>query len=97
LGGLPVHTAVATSLVIIAMKSFSGFAKYLAVLAEQNLALDWRVLATVTALGIAGSYAGTHVGRRIPQQSLRRLFGAFLVIMAVVIVARTAPAVLPGR
>ena len=97
LGGLPVHTAVATSLVIIAMKSFSGFAKYLAVLAEQNLALDWRVLATVTALGIAGSYAGTHVGRRIPQQSLRRLFGAFLVVMAVVIVARTAPAVLPGR
>ncbi len=94
MGGLPVHTAIATSLVVIAMKSFSGFARYLAVLAEQHLALDWQVLATVTALGIAGSYAGTRLGRRLPQQSLRRLFGVFLVIMAVVIVLRTAPAVL---
>jgi len=37
LGGMPMHRAVATSLVIIALKSYSGFYKYLDVLAQQDL------------------------------------------------------------
>lgn len=94
LGGLPVHRAVATSLVIIAMKSYSGFAKYLAVLGDAGLALDWPVLAKVTALGVVGSLAGSRLGRRLPQVALRRGFAAVLVIMAVVIGATTAPEVL---
>ena len=94
LGGLPIHTAVATSLVIIALKSFSGFAKYLDVLGVQGLMLDWPVLLVVTALGVAGSLAGAHIASRMPQQQLKKGFGLFLIVMGVYILARSAPEVL---
>ncbi len=61
LGGLSMHRAVATSLVIIALKSFSGFYKYLDVLDKQNMELDWQALMIVTGLGIAGSFAGAKI------------------------------------
>lgn len=96
LGGLPVHRAIATSLVVIALKSFSGFAKYLSVLADQGLALDWAVLAVVIAFGVAGSLAGSRLARHVPQQVLRRAFGGVLLLMAGIIAVRTAPAVLGG-
>ena len=66
------HRAVATSLVIIALKSFSGFYKYLDVLAAQNLSIDWGVIGLVTALGVAGSFAGNHLGTHVPQAALQR-------------------------
>jgi uncharacterized membrane protein YfcA len=94
LGGLPIHTAVATSLVIIALKSYSGFAKYLDVLGAQGLVLDWPVLLVVTALGVVGSLAGAHIASRLPQQQLKKGFGLFLVVMGVYILARSAPEVL---
>ena len=94
LGGLKIHTAVATSLVIIALKSYSGFIKYLDVLDAQELTLDWNVLMIVTALGIAGSVAGAKIANRIPQQRLKRGFGYFLIVMGVYILARSVPQVL---
>jgi uncharacterized membrane protein YfcA len=48
LGGLSMHRAVATSLVIIALKSYSGFYKYLDVLDKQDLELDWQALMLIT-------------------------------------------------
>ena len=94
LGGLPMHRAVATSLVIIALKSYSGFWKYLDVLEGQGLALDWPTLGIVTALGIAGSFVGNHFATRLPQQQLRRLFGWFLIVMGIYILARSLPGLL---
>ena len=91
LGGIAIHKAVATSLVIIALKSFSGFYKYLDVLDEQNLELDWQTLMVVTGLGIAGSYAGAKIAKRMPQQTLKKGFGYFLIVMGIYILARTAP------
>lgn len=81
LGGLDMSLAVGTSLVIIALKSFAGFAKYLDVLAEQGLELDWRVLLTFAAIGVAGSLLGERVGARLPQQILRRAFAGGLVLL----------------
>ncbi len=94
LGGLSMHHAVATSLIIIALKSFSGFWKYLDVLEQQSLELDWKVLLMVTALGIAGSVAGSKLARRLPQDKLKRAFGWFLIVMGIYILARSAPAAL---
>jgi uncharacterized membrane protein YfcA len=94
LGGLPIHTAVATSLVIIALKSFSGFVKYLDVLDAQELSLDWPLLLIISALGIAGSVLGAQVANRLPQQQLKRGFGYFLVVMGIYILARSVPEVL---
>jgi len=94
LGGLGMHQAVATSLIIIALKSFSGFYKYLDVLEKQSLELDWNTLLVVTALGIAGSFAGSRLARRLPQDKLKRWFGYFLIAMGIYILARSGPAAL---
>jgi len=91
LGGMPMHGAVATSLTIIALKSYSGFYKYLDVLDARNLALDWKTLLIVTGLGIVGSLAGGAVANRLPQQTLKKGFGVFLVVMGIFILFRSAP------
>ena len=94
LGGLSMHQAVATSLVVIALKSYSGFYKYLDVLDAQDLNLDWPVLGLITVLGIAGSIVGSRLARRVHQDRLKRWFGYFLIVMGVYILARSLPGAL---
>ncbi len=94
LGGLSMRRAVATSLLIIALKSYTGFWKYLDVLDTQGLSLDWQVLTIVTLLGIAGSVAGNHIGTKVPQATLKKAFGVFLIVMGLYILARSLPTVL---
>lgn len=94
LGGLAIHTAVATSLVIIALNSYSGFYKYLDVLDRQNLELDWQTLLLVTALGIVGSFGGAKIANLTPQDKLKKGFGYFLVVMGIYILARSTPQLL---
>jgi hypothetical protein len=94
LGGLKMREAVATSLVIIALKSFSGFYKYLDVLNRENLELDLQIIVLVTLVGVVGSFAGQLLATRIPQSSLKRLFGIFLIIMGSFILLQAAPALL---
>ena len=53
LGGLPMPIAVGTSLVVIAMQSFAGFAGHLA--SEQ---IDWRLAAFITAAAVVGALIG---------------------------------------
>lgn len=94
LAGVPMASAVGTSLAVITLNSFSGFGKYLGVLEHQGLALDWHVLLTIAAVGVVGSFAGHRLGRKLPQATLRRLFGAFLVLMGLFIAADVAPRLL---
>lgn len=91
LGGLPMNLAVGTSLVVIALKSFTGLVKYLDVLDRLGLALDWTVLATVTAVGLVGSFAGRRLGGKIPDAKLRRLFAIFLVLVGCWILIQSVP------
>lgn len=81
LGGLDMRRAVGTSLVIIALKSVAGYLKYLDVLADLGLAVNWEVVGLFAAVGIAGSFAGNWIGGRIPQHRLQRGFAVFLVVM----------------
>ncbi len=81
LGGLDMRQAVGTSLVIIALKSFAGYLKYLEVLAELGLSVHWETVGLFAAVGIAGSFAGNWIGGRIPQHHLQRGFAVFLVAM----------------
>jgi hypothetical protein len=80
--------------VIIALKSFSGFYKYLDVLDAQQLGLDWPVLGLVTVLGIAGSFIGSRLARKVHQDRLKRWFGYFLIVMGIYILARSLPGAL---
>lgn len=89
------HRAVGTSLCIIALNAFSGFAKHASLLAAAGIALDWRLIGMFTAVGAGGSLVGMHWADRLPQQRLKKLFSVFLVLMGLFIIAQTAPKLWP--
>jgi hypothetical protein len=91
LAGVPMASAVGTSLAIISLNAFTGFARYVGVLENQSLELDWKVLLTIAAVGILGSFAGSRLGRRLPQATLRRVFGGFLLLMGLFIAVDVTP------
>ena len=91
LGGLSMHRAIATSLVIIALKSFTGFYKYLDVLEAEQISLDVSILLLVTGFGIGGSFVGQFVADKVPQNTLKRVFGVFLIMMGAYILYRSLP------
>jgi len=86
LANVPMAQAVGTSLAVISINALTGFAKYLGVLGDKGIELDWPILLLVAAVGIAGSLLGMRIGRRLPQLLLRRIFGAVLVVIAAGIV-----------
>ena len=94
MGGLAMRNAVATSLIIIAMKSYSGFFKYLDILNSQNLQLDWNTLGIVTVIGIIGTFVGNYLCHKIPQDKLKTSFAYFLMVMACFILYKELPKVL---
>lgn len=83
LGGLTMRLAIGTSLLIIAMKSFSGFVKYLDVLQQLHLSLDHTVLAWFVGIGVVGSIAGSALGTRVPQAALQRAFAILLLLASI--------------
>jgi len=97
LGGLPMRLAVGTSLVVIAMKSLTGFVKYLGVLESLGSSVDWQTIAIFSAVGILGSFAGNMLSKHIDAIVLKRIFAVFLVAMGVFVIARELPqAIGPG-
>jgi uncharacterized membrane protein YfcA len=90
LAGIGMSAAVGTSLAIISLNAFTGFARSVSVLKDLGLELDWPVLVAVSAIGIAGSLSGSRLGRKLPQATLRRLFGLFLLAMGAFIVVDIA-------
>ena len=94
LGGLSMHRAVATSLVIIAMKSAVGFVKYQDVLAAEQLQLDGSVIGLVAALGIVGSLLGSYTAQHIPKEQLQKAFAGILVVIGVLMIGINAPELL---
>lgn len=83
LGGLPMPIAVGTSLVVIAMKSFAGFAGYLS-----SVTIDWKLAAMVTAAAVIGAVIGARLTSLVNPDSLRKAFGWFVLMMSSVILAQ---------
>lgn len=81
LARLPMKTAVATSLLIIAVKSLIGFLGDLA-----NLEIDWPFLLKFTALSVIGIFIGVYLNKYIDGKKLKRGFGYFVLIMALYII-----------
>lgn len=80
LGGLPMPIAVGTSLVIIAMNSFAGFAGYLS-----SVHIDWSLAGMVIAAAVVGALIGARFAGRVDPELLRKGFGWFVLGMASVI------------
>lgn len=85
LSGLRMKLAIGTSLAIVAAKSYAGFFGYLGA-----VPIDWPIMASFTAVTIAGSFAGTRLAHRFSQETLKRSFGGFLVIVATYILIKSA-------
>jgi uncharacterized membrane protein YfcA len=78
LEGLPMATAIGTSLVVICINAVAGiFGQWLNGAAE-GVPFDMRSTAIVAACGVAGSFAGGALQHRIPQVALRRAFAVLL-------------------
>jgi hypothetical protein len=95
LGGLAMHRAVGTSLTIIALNAFSGFAKHASLVTAAGLILDWRLIGLFTAVGAGGSFVGMQLADRLPQQRLKRVFSVFLMMMGLFIIVQTFPKLWP--
>jgi uncharacterized protein len=87
LGGLPMATAVGTSLLVIAMKSGAGLAGYL-----HSVHIHWGLALAVTAAAVAGSVLGGRLAGKISQDTLRKAFGWFVIAMAAFVLLQQAPA-----
>jgi len=83
--GLPMPTAVGTSLLIIVANTVAGFGGYAA-----HVTVDFGLVAAVTAAAIAGSFVGSRLAHRVDPASLRRAFAGFVSVMAVFILVREA-------
>lgn len=81
LAKLPMKKAVATSLLIIAIKSLIGFIGDV-----QNLDIDWTFLLSFTALSVVGIFLGIYLSNFIEGKKLKKGFGWFVLIMGVYII-----------
>lgn len=83
LAGLPMKKAVATSLLIIAIKSLIGFLGDL-----ENMVVDWQFLLTFTGLSIIGIFIGVWLNKFIDGKKLKKGFGWFVLVMGVYIILK---------
>lgn len=85
-GGLGMRAAVGTSTLVIAMKSFAGFAGH-----ATHVAIDIQIAAVVIGFAVAGALVGTALVRRVDPARLQRAFGLFVLVMAGIIVWKQSP------
>jgi uncharacterized membrane protein YfcA len=83
IAGLPVKTAIGTSLLIIAVNSLIGFLGDV-----HNQSIHWIFLLEFTGLSIAGIFLGSYVSKFVDNKKLKSWFGYFIITMSVVILAR---------
>lgn len=81
LAGLPMKTAVGTSLMIMAMSTLIGFMGD-----TGHAGINWPLLLTLTGIAVAGVIVGGLLSRRIPGEKLKRGFGWFVLVMGVYII-----------
>ena len=68
--------AIATSLVIISLKSLIGFIGDV-----QNLRIDWIFLLLFTSVSVIGIFIGQLFSQKVPENKLKLVFGLFVIII----------------
>ena len=90
LGGLSMHKAIGTSLLVIAMKSAAGVAGHLS-----HVDVDWTLTGAVAAFAVVGSIIGARYTARISADTLRVAFAWFVLAMGTFILAKELLPILP--
>jgi uncharacterized protein len=90
LARIPMKQAVGTSLLIIAMKSSTGFLGYLG-----QVEVPWAFMALFTGVAILGIMGGTYLVRFVSQAALKRAFAVFLLVMGSFILYQNRAVLIP--
>ena len=85
-GGLTMHEAIGTSLLVIALKSAAGFAGH-----ASHVQVDYVLAATLTGFAIVGSLIGSTLSGHVDAKNLRKGFAWFVLAMAVFIIWKEWP------
>ena len=85
LAGLPIHTAVGTSLLVIALNAGAGLVGHLR---QGEIPLE--MTAAFTAASLLGALVGGRLSSRFDPARLRRAFAAFVLLVGLVLLAANA-------
>jgi len=80
---LNMKNAIATSLVIISIKSLIGFIGDI-----ENLDIDWLFLIKFSLISIIGIFIGQAIGLKIDGSKLKKGFGYFIIIIASLVIVK---------
>lgn len=80
--GLEIKKAVATSLLIISLKSLIGFTGDIG----SGQSIDWTFLLIFTGIAVIGMIIGLALGNKIESSKLKTAFGWFILAMAIMII-----------
>ena len=80
---LPMKKAVATSLMIIAIKSLIGFTGDLG-----QLQIDWILLLSFTTISVIGIFIGIYFNQFIKEKQLKKGFGFFVITISIAIIIK---------
>jgi uncharacterized membrane protein YfcA len=83
LNQLPMRLAIGTSLVIIALNSFTGFVKQWNVLSHMQMEISWSTIGLFSMVGIAGSFVGSSLSSRCSQKFLRQIFAIAICLAGI--------------
>jgi uncharacterized membrane protein YfcA len=78
---VPMHVAVGTSLLVIAINAAAGFVGHLG---QRHVPLALTGAFTVAA--VVGTFVGTHMAGQIPAHRMRRLFAGFVMAVALFLI-----------
>ncbi len=82
-GGLGMHLAVGTSIVIILINSVVGFTRFYSTFPAEEGAINWNAVLLFGLVGAFGSLFGGEVAKRLPQSVLQRVFAVLLVVLGI--------------
>ena len=82
LGKTPMKEAIGTSLIIIALKSVTGFLGYLG-----HVSLSWNLMMSFTVVASLGTIAGAYLTNFIDGKQLQKVFGGFVAAVAIFILS----------
>jgi uncharacterized protein len=84
--GLPMYQAVGTSLVIIAANSIAGLLGHLG-----TSLFDLSLTLVFVVTGLAGTFIGSRLAKRMPAQLLKHIFAIFVLMLAIYLLADNLP------
>ena len=79
----PMKEAIGTSLLIIALNSLIGFTGDIG-----HFTMEWNFLIMVTLMAIGGIFVGGFIAKKINGESLKRVFGWFVLMMGIYVFIR---------